>query len=72
MAKKQKREHKAKGEKSKEMQKTSGKGKEGEYVIETSRTVSGIRAFIDRFKSDVEKKRRAFKSFSLMPHRKER
>ena len=70
MAKKQKRAHKA--EKSKEMQKASGKGMEEGCVIEASRSISSIKEFIDRFKSDVEKKRRAFKSFSLRPRSKER
>lgn len=67
MAKKQKKAHKAIGEKSKEKQKTSGKGKEEGCVIEASKSVSGIKEFIDRFKSDVEKKRKAFKLFSLRP-----
>ncbi|MEK6869487.1 MAG: hypothetical protein AABX63_00825 [Nanoarchaeota archaeon] len=43
---------------------TQEKGKVGEYLIETSQTVSDIKTFIDNFKSDVEKKKKDYQSYA--------
>ena len=40
------------------------KGKVGEYLIETRQTVTDIKTFIDRFKSDVEKKKKDYQSYA--------
>ncbi len=46
-----------KTKKKKKEQKTKGK-------IELSRTVSDVRTFIDKFRSDVEKKKKEYQSYA--------
>lgn len=58
MAKKKQKQRKEKE------QITPKKGKVGEYLIETRQTVSDIKTFIDSFKSDVEKKKKAYQSYA--------
>ena len=58
MAKKKQKQGKGKE------QLTQKKDKVGEYSIETHRTVSDIKTFIENFKSDVEKKKKDYQSYA--------
>jgi len=58
MAKKKQKQRKE------EEQITPKKDKVGEYLIETRQTVSDIKTFIDNFKSDVEKKKKAYQLYA--------
>jgi len=40
------------------------KSKAEEYMVEVSQTVSDVKSFIDKFKSDVKKKRRGYQSYA--------
>lgn len=44
--------------------KTSKRGKVKEYLIEVSQTRSDIETFIDKFKSDVDKKKKEYQLYT--------
>lgn len=44
--------------------KTSKRGKVKEYLIEVSQTRSDIKTFIDKFKSDVDKKKKEYQLYT--------
>ena len=55
--------------KQKKKEERGKKGKAKEYVLEVSQTVSDIKTFIDKFKSDVKRKKKAYnKSFLSLTH----
>jgi len=50
--------------KQKQKGKEQKKSKAEEYMVKVSRTVSDVKSFIDKFKSDVKKKRRGYQSYA--------
>ena len=53
-----------KQKKQKKKEERGKKGKAKEYVLEVSQTVSDIKTFIDKFKSDVKRKKKAYQSYA--------
>jgi len=46
------------------------KGKVEDFRVEVSQTRSDVKSFIKKFKSDVARKKRAYKSFAQRLHKK--